>query len=897
MLPRPVALLGAVLITALTGTSPSDALARRVVLGAPGTETVLDSAFVVPAGATLLLEGPVHVAERGVLRIPAGTRVEGVIGSYLLVTREGTIEATGTLERPIELTCTIEAKFPGCWGGVIIQGNAGINVGPSTSPAGPRSTLSGCRETPDPVSPSIAYGGCNDADSSGVFRYVRIEYAERGLVLDGVGSATVIEDIQANRSRFEGVLVRGGTARVRELVLTANGTGLRWTDGWRGLAQRIVVQQDPTRFAAGIVGQNTGSGDVDALPRSQPVLYNATVIATSTPTNPTHGTAQALVLERGTAGVLRNVFLYAPHIALELADAATCAQRAIGALTLRNVLTAGATSLGSGPVDAACPTDEAALLADAAQDNTVLPSVAGLMQSTNDLLLPDLRPVSASALANAAAETPPANGFFSATAFVGAVPATFLAAQIPWFSGWTVAAPQPSPTPNGVVRVTVRSPFRGLLPAVAVRDDASGLSAITGVDGRATLALPAGSALIGTTSLPFECTAPAPQLAAVTPDDTVDVTLTVPCWPRPGRVGVDGGDGFTCAVADQGTFCFGLNSAGQLGNATTTNSTVPVQVFATVSSVTAGGAHACGRDNSGVVRCWGAGGDGQLGDGAGADQSNPVLVAGGHVFLAVSAGRAHTCGVKNDGSVWCWGSNSEGQLGTANTVGSLVPVQVQSGVLFAAVRAGGDHTCALDRSGAAYCWGANDRGQLGDATTTARSTPVAVSTMQRFGWLATGDRHSCALDANGVAQCWGANTAGAIGDGTTVDRLNPAVVSSPTLLADVVAGAEHSCAVSANGLAKCWGENASGQLGTGDFTDRVAPTLVAVEGTFRLVLAGTDHTCGLAIGVVTGDGGNEVTVSRRTLLCWGSNSRGQFGRGDLISALTPVPSATGLTFP
>lgn len=890
-------MLGAVFLAALGSASPSDAIARRMVLGARGETTVLDSSFTVPAGATLLIEGPVHVAERGVLRIPAGTRVEGVIGSYLLVTREGTIEATGTLERPIELTCAIEAKFPGCWGGVIIQGTAGINVGASTSPAGPRSALGGCRETANPVSPASAFGGCNDLDSSGVFRFVRIEYAERGLVLDGVGSATVIEDIQANRSRFEGVLVRGGTARVRELFLTANGTGLRWTDGWRGLAQRIVVQQDPTRFAAGIVGQNTSTGDVDALPRSQPVLYNATVIATSTPTNPTHGTAQALVLERGTAGVLRNMFLYAPHIALELSDAATCAQRATGALTLRNILTAGATDLGTGPTDAACPTDEATLLADAAQDNRVLPSVNGLMQSTNDLLLPDLRPVSASALANAAAETPPVNGFFSTTAFVGAVPAAFLAAQIPWFSGWTVAAPQPSPTPNGVVRVTVRSPFRGLLAAAGVRDDASGVSGITGVDGRAILSLTAGSALISVITLPPECTAPVPQLAAVTPNDTIDVTLSVPCWPRPGRVGVDGGDGFTCAVADQGTFCFGLNSAGQLGNGTTTNSTLPVQVFATVSSVTAGGAHACGRDNNGVVRCWGAGADGQLGDGAGADRSTPVLVSGGHVFLAVSAGRAHTCGVKNDGSVWCWGANTSGQLGTANTAGSLLPVQVQSAVLFAAVRAGGDHTCALDRNGAAYCWGANDRGQLGDGTTTAPTTPTAVASMQRFGWLATGDRHSCALEASGIAQCWGANTAGAIGDGSTSDRLTPAIVLSPSLLADVVAGAEHSCAVSSNGLAKCWGENASGQLGTGDVTDRATPTLVAVEGTFRLVLAGTDHTCGLAVGVVTGDGGNEITVSRRTLLCWGSNTRGQFGRGDLTSALTPVPSATGLTFP
>ena len=52
------------------------------------------------------------------------------------------------------------------------------------------------------------------------------------------------------------------------------------------------------------------------------------------------------MLERGTAGTSRNIFLYAPRIGLDIGGSGTCTQLAVGTLTLRNVLTAGAIALG-----------------------------------------------------------------------------------------------------------------------------------------------------------------------------------------------------------------------------------------------------------------------------------------------------------------------------------------------------------------------------------------------------------------------------------------------------------------------------------------------------------------------------------------------------------------------
>ena len=76
-----------------------------------------------------------------------------------------------------------------------------------------------------------------------------------------------------------------------------------------------------------------------------------------------------------------------------------------------------------------------------------------------------------------------------------------------------------------------------------------------------------------------------------------------------------------------------------------------------------------------VVRCWGYGGDGQLGYGItesiGDDETpasiGPVDVGPGRTVKAISAGGVHTCGLLDDGSVRCWGFGGDGRLGYGNT--------------------------------------------------------------------------------------------------------------------------------------------------------------------------------------------------------------------------------------
>jgi alpha-tubulin suppressor-like RCC1 family protein len=151
----------------------------------------------------------------------------------------------------------------------------------------------------------------------------------------------------------------------------------------------------------------------------------------------------------------------------------------------------------------------------------------------------------------------------------------------------------------------------------------------------------------------------------------------------------------TCALLIDGSVqCWGDNSNGQLGDGGTTPSSIPVLVTGlsnTATAIAAGFSHSCALLSDGSVQCWGDNFYGQLGDGTTTDSSIPVTVSGIITVMAIATGDFHTCAVFSDGSVQCWGDNSFGQLGNGTSTGpdtcnssacSTIPVPV-SGILAA----------------------------------------------------------------------------------------------------------------------------------------------------------------------------------------------------------------------
>jgi alpha-tubulin suppressor-like RCC1 family protein len=233
-----------------------------------------------------------------------------------------------------------------------------------------------------------------------------------------------------------------------------------------------------------------------------------------------------------------------------------------------------------------------------------------------------------------------------------------------------------------------------------------------------------------------------------------------------------------CAVTNTGSLkCWGRNSEGQLGDGTTNWSSTPVDVTGLsngVLDVASGYFHTCAVLTGGNVKCWGNNSAGQLGDGTTSSSLVPVNVLSVTNAIAISLGVDHTCALTSVGGVKCWGSNSDGELGDGTWTNQSSPVDVNglaSGV--AKIAVGAYHSCALLNNGEARCWGWNASGQVGNNTTNSIGIPVNVLGLSGGQMIDAGGDHTCSLLNNGTIKCWGSNGYGQLGLGDTPWKLIP----------------------------------------------------------------------------------------------------------------------------
>jgi alpha-tubulin suppressor-like RCC1 family protein len=145
----------------------------------------------------------------------------------------------------------------------------------------------------------------------------------------------------------------------------------------------------------------------------------------------------------------------------------------------------------------------------------------------------------------------------------------------------------------------------------------------------------------------------------------------------------------TCAVDTTGdAFCWGRNSYGQLGDGSSAGSNVPVAVDASgalagqaVTQITAGAYDTCALDAAGAAYCWGYNLYGELGNASTTGSAVPVAVdtggpLAGKTLTQIGAGVWHSCGLDAAGAVYCWGGNASGELGNDSYVPSAAPVLV-----------------------------------------------------------------------------------------------------------------------------------------------------------------------------------------------------------------------------
>jgi len=293
-----------------------------------------------------IIEGFVFVNDGQVLTIEPGTEVRFMAGqgenaSALIVARGGMIRAEGTRDEPIiftaesdDLILSVGDEDRGLWGGLIILGNAPINI------RGGEYAIDGI-----PFSePRGVFGGPDENDDSGILKYVSIRHGGtnigdgneiNGLTLGGVGSKTIIDYVEVISNEDDGVEIFGGTVNLKHIAVSGCGDDAFDYDlGWSGKGQFWLAVQSEN-LGDNIIEAGGGTDPIIGTPNSLPNIFNATLVG-----NGNNGEGGCVKFANYAGGTIANSVIVEDNhgILLEVTDAQhdSYAQWLQGKLAVKN---------------------------------------------------------------------------------------------------------------------------------------------------------------------------------------------------------------------------------------------------------------------------------------------------------------------------------------------------------------------------------------------------------------------------------------------------------------------------------------------------------------------------------------------------------------------------------
>jgi len=391
-----------------------------------------------------------------------------------------------------------------------------------------------------------------------------------------------------------------------------------------------------------------------------------------------------------------------------------------------------------------------------------------------------------------------------------------------------------------------------------------------------------------------------------------------------------GGEHSLALLANGTVRAWGNNSEGQLGNGTTTTSKVPVIVSGLVNvvAIAAGKEHSLALLSNGTVMAWGSNEEGQLGSGVkGAKSTSAVAVKGLGGVTAIAAGGAFNLARLSSGTVVAWGAGEEGQLGNGKKAKSANPVTVKGVSGVTAIAAGREHALALLANGTVMSWGSNLSRQLGmpakfkvikeeeetvleeEEQPENNPVPEPVQALSGVTAVAAGGEHSLALLGDGEVMAWGSNGSDQLGNGTQGGMSSlPTAVSGLSGVSAISAGMQHSLALLSGGNVEAWGYNPDGQLGNGSNLNSPVPVAIAGLGGVVKVAGGGSHSLSMgapaatvtAISPSSGpqQGGTSVAITglnfgEATSVHFGASAASSFTVNSPTSITTTSPAGTG----
>ena len=254
------------------------------------------------------------------LTVQAGNRIAFTdSGDYLLINRGSKIVADGSATAPITFTGFTDAvsRTAGAydvqlWGGIVINGHGITNNCTDAQRAS-----NSCHVEAE-GRPSF-YGGNNNADNSGILRYVVVKHPGfevapgdelNGVTFNAVGSGTVVENLEIYSAYDDGVELFGGAVNISNLVaLYVRDDSIDFSDGYIGTINNALVIHPPTDGNRCIEGDNVAStrlaGGASQAPITMPTIRHMTCIPSNFDVG-THGDSEGPVIRYGARMILTD---------------------------------------------------------------------------------------------------------------------------------------------------------------------------------------------------------------------------------------------------------------------------------------------------------------------------------------------------------------------------------------------------------------------------------------------------------------------------------------------------------------------------------------------------------------------------------------------------------------
>jgi len=354
-------------------------------------------------------------------------------------------------------------------------------------------------------------------------------------------------------------------------------------------------------------------------------------------------------------------------------------------------------------------------------------------------------------------------------------------------------------------------------------------------------------------------------------------------------------------------FAWGTNNVFQVGDGTTTNKSLPVQIStSSFSQVSAGFDHSAALTTTNRLFVWG-------------NQPSTAVLTDFQSWTSIATGGDHFIGLRANGTVWLWGRNAEGQIGDNTTLNRSSPVQLGSASNYTQISAGYYNSAAITNTGQLFIWGLGSAGQMGNLVVVSRSSPIQIPARSGRSWIqvSAGNQYYLAIDSTNSLFTWGLNnlyqlglndqldagwrsspvqigtsswtsvSAGGLGDHSVgIDVLgnlyvwgnfNSAFAPIPTTIyswTQLSAGGQHTSALRSDGTVWTWGNNAVGQLGQPNTTIARSSPVQVTSSSFTQVSSKYSNSA-----AIRADG---------TLLVWGLNNAGQLGNNSTLNRSSPV---------